>query len=292
MPALPSLVAATRWVPPNALPKPLAWAEQSASRRRKCGACRREATPMMPVVAARGAGRTGRTDVMAAFRPKYITFDCYGTLTNFDMAGAARRVYGSRLAPEVMERFIEKFAAFRLDEVLGAWKPYGDVVSNAVERSCKNLGIPFDVKDAERIYAEVPSWGPHPDVTAGLAQVAGEIPLVILSNSMDNLIMSNVEKLGVPFHKVITAEETGAYKPQMRGFEYMLDALNCGPEDITHVSSSFRYDLMTAYDLGIKSKVWVNRGHEPANPYYEYTEVKDVGGLAAAVGLRPAKQDA
>ena len=87
------------------------------------------------------------------------------------------------------------------------------------------------------------------------------------------------------FHMVITAEETGAYKPQMKGFEYMLDKLGCGPEDITHVSSSFRYDLMTAYDMGIKSKVWVNRGHEPANPFYEYTEIKDIGGLAAAVGL-------
>ena len=44
------------------------------------------------------------------------------------------------------------------------------------------------------------------------------------------------------------------------------------------MSSSFRYDLMTAYDMGIKSKVWVNRGHEPANPFYEYTEIKDIGG--------------
>ena len=34
---------------------------------------------------------------MPQFRPKYITFDCYGTLINFDMAGAARRVYGERL---------------------------------------------------------------------------------------------------------------------------------------------------------------------------------------------------
>ena len=24
---------------------------------------------------------------MTAFRPKFVTFDCYGTLTNFDMAG-------------------------------------------------------------------------------------------------------------------------------------------------------------------------------------------------------------
>jgi 2-haloacid dehalogenase len=109
-------------------------------------------------------------------------------------------------------------------------------------------------------------------VPVGLAEVAREIPLVILSNAMNSQIMSNVEKLG-------------AYKPRMNGFEYMLDALGCGPEDITHVSSSFRYDLMTAYDLGIKSKVWVNRGHEPANPYYEYTEIKGVSGLPGVFGL-------
>ena len=52
-----------------------------------------------------------------------------------------------------------------------------------------------------------------------------------------------------------------------------------------HVSSSFRYDLMSAHDLGIKNKVWVNRRHEPANPYYGYTEIADISGLAGVVGL-------
>jgi 2-haloacid dehalogenase len=122
-------------------------------------------------------------------------------------------------------------------------------------------------------------------VPAGLARVAKEIPLVILSNAMNDQIMSNVEKLGAPFHMVITAEETGTYKPLMNGFEYMFDKLGCGPEDITHVSSSFRYDLMTAHDLGIRSKVWVNRGHEPANPYYGYTEIPDISGLPGVFGL-------
>jgi 2-haloacid dehalogenase len=226
---------------------------------------------------------------MAKFRPKYITFDCYGTLTKFDMAGAARRVYGSQLSPDAMAQFIENFSAYRLDEVLHDWKPYADVVFNALERTCRRNGVAFRTEDAQRIYDEVPTWGPHPDVPAGLAKVAKEIPLVILSNSMKDLIPHNVEKLGAPFHMVITAEETGAYKPHMQGFEYMLDKLGCGPEDITHVSSSFRYDLMTAYDLGIKSKVWINRGHEPANPYYEYTEIKGAGELAAAVGLEPLR---
>ncbi len=218
-------------------------------------------------------------------RPKFITFDCYGTLTHFDMAGAARRIYGDTLSEPAMALFIANFAAYRLDEVLGAWKPYAEVVHNALERTCRAGGVPFRPEDAARIYDEVPTWGPHPDVPAGLARVAEEIPLVILSNAMNSQIMSNVEKLGAPFHMVITAEETGTYKPQMNGFEYMLDKLGCGPTDICHVSSSFRYDLMTAHDLGIEQKVWVNRGHEPANPYYGYTEIKDIGGLPGVFGL-------
>ncbi|MFN3498120.1 MAG: haloacid dehalogenase type II, partial [Pannonibacter indicus] len=199
---------------------------------------------------------------------------------------------GERLSPEAMASFVEAFRGYRLDEVLGAWKPLADVVRNSVERSCKRIGIRFDAEDAQRIYDEVPSWGPHPDVPAGLARVAKDIPLVILSNAMNDVIMSNVEKLGAPVHMVITAEEVGAYKPLMKGFEYMLDKLGVGPEEITHVSSSFRYDLMPAYDLGIKNKVWVNRGHEPANPFYEYTEIKGIGELPAALGLEPAPQQA
>ncbi|MGG2476931.1 haloacid dehalogenase type II, partial [Rhizobium sp. BR5] len=33
---------------------------------------------------------------MTIFRPKYISFDCYGTLINFQMAEAARDLYGDR----------------------------------------------------------------------------------------------------------------------------------------------------------------------------------------------------
>ncbi len=228
---------------------------------------------------------TFSTGTQMTFRPKFVTFDCYGTLINFDMAGAARRIYGEMLDEAKMNVFIRDFSAYRLDEVLGAWKPYADVVHNSLKRTCKRNGVTFREEDAVRIYNEVPTWGPHPDVPEGLAKLAKEIPLVILSNAMNSQIMSNVEKLGAPFHKVITAEQAGSYKPQMNGFEYMFDVLGCGPEDITHVSSSFRYDLMTAYDLGIKSKVWVNRKHEPANPFYEYTEIKDISGLPGVFGL-------
>lgn len=222
---------------------------------------------------------------MSHFRPKYITFDCYGTLTNFQMAEAARDLFGHLLDEPGMERFIGDFAAYRRDEILGDWKPYGEVIHNAVERTCRQNGVAFRADDARTIYERVPTWGPHPDVPADLAAVAKEIPLVILSNAMDAQIGSNVAKLGAPFHAVFTAEQAGAYKPRFRAFEYMFDRLGCGPQDVLHCSSSFRYDLMSAHDLGIRNKVWVNRGHEPANPYYGYVEIKDISGLPAVVGL-------
>jgi len=217
--------------------------------------------------------------------PKFITFDCYGTLTNFEMAETARKQYANIVPADKMDGFVETFRGFRLDEVLGAWKPFSEVIHNSVERTCKVWNIKFDASDARAIYEAVPTWGPHADVPAGLAKIAHEIPLVILSNADNSQIQSNVDKLGAPFHKVFTAEMAQSYKPRRQGFEYMFDQLGCGPEDVMHVSSSFRYDLMTAYDMGIKNKAWINRGHEPANPFYQYREIKGADGLAGLVGL-------
>ncbi len=165
---------------------------------------------------------------MTQFRPKYITFDCYGTLTNFQMAEAARDLYGNQLSEDRMLQFIRNFAAYRLDEILGDWKPYNEVVHNAIERTCKKNGVAFRDEDARMVYERVPTWGPHPDVPEGLAKVAKEIPLVILSNADDAQIPHNVARLGAPFHAVFTAEQARSYKPRMKGFEYMFDMLGCG----------------------------------------------------------------
>jgi 2-haloacid dehalogenase len=222
---------------------------------------------------------------MIDFEPKYITFDCYGTLTKFRMAELAREIYGDRLQGAQMERFVAFFAGYRLDEVLGAWKPYRDVVVNSVRRACQRTGVAFNESEAEKFYLAVPTWGPHPDVPEGLSRLAKKYRLVALSNASDDQIQSNVDKLGAPFHKVFTAQQAQSYKPRMQGFEYMFDQLDCNPEDVLHVSSSLRYDLMTAHDLGVKHKAFINRGHEPSTPYYEYYEVNEIGGLATLLGL-------
>ena len=220
-----------------------------------------------------------------AFRPKYITFDCYGTLTNFRHGDVARAMYADRVPAARMDAFVKDFAQYRLDEVMGDWMPYDQVLESAIRRTCKRHKVEYREGEGRQYYDIVPTWGPHADVAEPLARVAKEFPLVILSNAMDEQIHRNVALLGAPFHRVYTAQQAGAYKPRFRAFEYLFDQLGCAPSELLHVSSSFRYDHLSAKDMGIEQRAWVNRGHEPAYPAVGYHEIRDIGGLPGLVGL-------
>jgi 2-haloacid dehalogenase len=237
------------------------------------------------LVLGQAPNRKSRKAEMEIPRPKYITFDCYGTLIRMQFPEMAREFYFKQLEPDRMEAFCKDWSGYRLDEVLGAWKPYAEVLHNSLERCCRKWGLDFRSEDAAALYSAVPTWGPHEDVPGGLSKIGGEIPLVILSNAMDEQIHHNVAKLGAPFHAVYTAQQAQAYKPRYQAFEYMFDQLGCDPKDIMHVSSSFRYDQNSATDLGIGTRVFVGRGHEPSNPFYRSVEIPHIGCLPALVGL-------
>ena len=216
---------------------------------------------------------------------RYISFDCYGTLVDFRIGDVARDRLAARVPPDRMAAFLEDFTSYRFDEVLGAWKSYPEVLHRSLERTCRRWGLPSDPADAQAIVEAVPSWGPHPDVPAALPRLAEALPLVILSNAAESQIGYNVDHLGAPFHAVLTAEQAQAYKPRLEAFEYMFDTLGCGPEHFVHVSSSLRYDLMSARDLRIGRRVFVDRGHGPGNPAYGYQAIAGLGELPGLLAL-------
>jgi len=221
------------------------------------------------------------------FDPKFVTFDCYGTLTWFQINAVTRDVLGDRL-PEDPAKFLATFKWYRYDEVCGDWKPYRQVIRDALRRALARHGLANDEAAADTIYEAIGTWGPHPDVPAGLAALAERYPLVILSNAADDQIPSNVAQLGAPFHAVITAEQARAYKPRLAAFEYLLERLGVGVEEVVHVSSSLRYDLIPAHDLGFPNTVYVNRGYEPSVPYYGYREITSIAELPGLFGIATA----
>ena len=52
------------------------------------------------------------------------------------------------------------------------------------------------------------------------------------------------------------------------------------------MSSSLRYDLMSAHDVGIRHCAYIERGHGPSTSYYGHPTLKDLGELPALVGLK------
>ncbi len=91
------------------------------------------------------------------FRPDFISFDCYGTLINFEMGPTAEKLFADRVDPQRMGPFLKSFKAYRLDEVLVAWKPFLDVVVNLLMflllTSASVIGV-------VQVHAQLPAYGP------------------------------------------------------------------------------------------------------------------------------------
>jgi 2-haloacid dehalogenase len=225
--------------------------------------------------------------VTIAVGARFLTFDCYGTLIDFEMDRSIKEVLGPRLPAERADQFVRLCSAFRFDEVLGPWKPYRDVICDATRRAARLMGIDYHDADGEQLYAAIGTWGPYPEVPQALRLLATRYPLVILSNANDQQLAHNVARLGAPFERVLTAEQARAYKPRLAAFLYLFEALGCRPDELIHVSASIAYDHRPAAELGIGSRIWVNRGHEPAQPGVGYHEVSDLGAVPALLGVQP-----
>lgn len=216
---------------------------------------------------------------MAAHPVRYVSFDCYGTLVDFQIDRTLRELFADRVPEDHMAAFLAAAAAYRFDEVLGLYRSYRDVLADATERAARRFGASYRPGDGRRLGEAVTTWEPFPEVPATLCALAQRLPLVILSNADTDQIQETVTRLEAPFHAVISAEEAGAYKPRLAAFEYMQARLACVPEEILHVSASPQYDLRPARDVGITKTVFVNRGGEPPQPWLGYREIDDFSSL-------------
>ena len=75
------------------------------------------------------------------FRPKFISFDCHGTLINFRVGDVTRAIFADRVPAGRMDAFLTDFRNFRRDEVMGDWRPYKEVLLRALERACRRSKV-------------------------------------------------------------------------------------------------------------------------------------------------------
>jgi len=217
--------------------------------------------------------------------PTYVTFDCYGTLVDFDIDAVTRRTLGPRAQGIDVAAFLREFEDIRYEEVLRAYRPYREVLHQSLARAMRRYGLSYRDEDGAAIVAAVPTFGPFPEAPPVLERIRQHCQIVIISNTDDDLIAGNVRTIGVPVDHVITAEHARAYKPSPAIFHYALRELGCDAGDILHVAQGFRYDIVPTYKLGW-ARVWINRSGTSGDPAYRpYHELPDLSGLPALLGL-------
>jgi hypothetical protein len=101
--------------------------------------------------------RAKRSDgYVVDFEPKFITFDCYGTSTNFRMGAVTRELVADLVSTDRMDAFVDDFEAQRLDEVLGPWKPYPEVVKQSFRTTLEQWNLGVHRPAGAGLQAEVP----------------------------------------------------------------------------------------------------------------------------------------
>jgi 2-haloacid dehalogenase len=217
--------------------------------------------------------------------PVYVTFDCYDTLVEFPIDETTRQILGERLDGVDQDAFFQAFETIRFQAILGAYRPYHEVLRQSLAEAMSQFGIAYRDEDGAALVAAVSTWGPFPDVPPALETLRQCCKLAIISNSDDDIIAGNVRRIGVPIDHVITAQQARAYKPSPVIFDYALRTLGCDARDIVHVAQGFDYDIMPAHDLGW-TRVWINRYGKTGDPAYgPYHELPDLSGVPALLGL-------
>ena len=222
---------------------------------------------------------------MAFDKPKFVTFDMNGTLIKFAINDAMREVLGGRLPAEVADEYLRVCKAYRIDECMGDYQPFHQIVARSMERASRWTGLEYRDDDARAVYEIVPTWGPYPGVTEALNRLAEAVPLVIITNSDTAHAERLAKNLEAPFEVVISAQEMGIYKPRLGAFEYLFDKLGVTPDELVHVSASPMYDLRPAAVMGIERKVYVDRGFEEDEHWLGYERITDIAELPVLFGL-------
>jgi len=189
-----------------------------------------------------------------------ITFDCYGTLIDWE-SGIVAAVEGwlarhGRSASRA--DILHQYAAFEPEAQVGQYRHYRDVLAVVMHRFSESYAIPLAVGD-ERLLAEsLAGWSPFPDVAEALVQLASRYRLVILSNVDRDLFAGTRAHFPPVFAGVVTAEDVQAYKPAHRHFHAAMEQFGCTPGQMLHAAESLFHDILPCRELGIPH-CWINR---------------------------------
>jgi 2-haloacid dehalogenase len=217
---------------------------------------------------------------------KVLTFDCYGTLIDWEtgiLSGLQLLVEKAAITPpndQILEIFAQNESAQELETPA---MPYSQLLSIVYKRIARTWGVAVTNEEANSFGASIPDWPEFPDSVGALQYLKKHYKLVILSNVDRISFRASNTRLQVAFDAVYTAQDIESYKPSPRNFEYMLQRLRedfaLEKTDVLHTAQSLFHDHVPANRFGLAS-AWIDRRHDesgwgatkrpPGTPTYDF----------------------
>lgn len=191
-----------------------------------------------------------------------LTFDCYGTLIDWEagiLAGLRRSLAAREIDPPD-DQLLKIYGQAEATAEAGRYRPYREILAGCLREVCAQYGIEPGDEAAAAFGASVADWPAFPDSGAALQTLKARYRLGVITNCDDDLFEVSNRRLGVEFDSVVTAQAVGSYKPDHRNFEAAFAALGLPRDRILHVAQSLFHDHVPAKELGL-STVWVDRRH-------------------------------
>jgi len=222
-----------------------------------------------------------------------LTFDCYGTLIDWErgILDAVRpilRLHGIAFDDDWL---LGLYATAEAGAEAGPWRPYREVLGSVMDRLGAELGFAPDADERAALARTLPDWPPFADTVEALKTLARGYRLAVVSNVDDDLFAGTWRRLGVAFELVTTAQRVRSYKPEPAHFTVTLDRLRLDPGRVLHVAQSLYHDIAPARALGIAT-AWVNRragrpgpGATPPAEARPDLEIYDLKALVTLSGL-------
>jgi 2-haloacid dehalogenase len=223
----------------------------------------------MPICCRRaGLALRDRPIYMNITEFKVLTFDCYGTLIDWETGlinALSSLLNGEARINVTRNEALEAFARYELaQEEKTPGLLYPRVLANVYQQLATEWGQSVTSQEADAFGASVPEWPEFQDSRTALQYLKQHYKIAILSN-VDRLSFSGSSKrLGIEFDAVYTAQDIGSYKPNARNFEYMLtrlrDDLGINSQQVLHVAQSLLHDHEPAKKIGLAT-AWIDRRH-------------------------------
>ena len=189
-----------------------------------------------------------------------LTFDCYGTLIDWEsgiLAALREPLAGAPNPPSDDDR-LEAFGRAEAAVEAGPYRPYREVLGEVLRRLGAEFQAPITDDQATTFGGSVGDWPPFADSAAALERLHHRFRLGVITNCDDDLFARSAERLGTAFDWIVTAQQAGSYKPDERNFHLAFERIGLPRERILHVAQSLFHDHVPAARLGLAS-VWIDR---------------------------------